>query len=412
MSTINAQLGVAPESAAAPTISTAVYAAGPPPRLVLTFASAHSLVAHQSWVTLAGFTPAGYNGLRVPVVAVSGLTATVLLPSALGAVTVTGTATRQTPGTAATVNRFYIPTKIGLTRSSYPRLTAEGIRAGRRTVSRSDVIPYKGRVGGPLAFPVRDRGFGFWWQRIMGGAVTTTNLGGVPVAYRHDWELGNLNGDTFTAQVNRPFRTGIDRPSTFVGCKVAKATLKLARNGLLTLDVDIVGIDEDDTIALATASYTAGEPASFCGATLSLDGTPVPALDWELTIDNALEGDTARLRGDCAQMEHLHDGLTEVSFKATVDWRDYAFRAKYAALTQAGIYGALVLAAQWPTAISGANFPRLELSLPSAAFEGEDPTVDGIELATQPIMGTAADPETGGTNTALRLSYTTADATP
>jgi hypothetical protein len=414
MSTITAQLGVASESVAAPSVTTAVYAAGPPATLTLTFASAHNLAAHRSWVTLAGFTPSAYNGLRVPVISITSATvAVVMLPSAIGAVTTPGTATVQTPGTAATTGqRFFIPRTVGLTRGEYPRLVSEGIRAGTRTRSRSDVVPYKGGVGGPAAFDVRDRGFGFWWARIMGGAVSTTALGGSPAAFRHAWELGNINGDAFTAQVNRPFRSGIARPSTFVGVKVASATIGLSRNGLLTLEVDLIGIDEDDTIALWTANYTAGAlPVSFCGGSLTLDGVAVPVLDWEVTINNGLEDDTARLRADCTQMEHLAEGSVEVSWKATADWRDYRFRDKYAAVTSSGIIGDIELAAQWPVAISGGNFPRLLLKMPAAEIDGGDPTIGGVELLTQSLEGVATDPE-NGTNTALRLEYTTADALP
>lgn len=415
MSTANAQLGVRAESAAAPAISSTAYAAGPPPRLTITFAEAHGLVAHESWVTLAGFTPSTYNGLRVPVVAVASATvATVLLPSALGAPTADGTATKQTPGVpAGAVDRFFIPNKIGIV-TKPERLTAEGIRRGTRTRSLTDVVPVQGIPKGPLAFEVRNKGFGFWWQRIMGGAVTTTSLGGSPAAYLHEWQLGSLNGDTFTAQGNRPFRTGIDRPVSWLGCKINKATVAMKRNGMLMLDVDVIALTEDDTIALATASYTGGaEPGSFCGAALSIDGVQVPALEWEFTVENSLESDTRRLRQSCAPMEPLHDGDVEVSFKAEVDWRDYTFRDKYMSLAGAGgITGALVMSARWPVAISGANFPELIATMPAAQFDGGDPTVDGIELLTQTIEGVALDPETGAGATALKLGYRTSDATP
>lgn len=414
MSTATAQLGVAAETAAAPAISSTTYTAGPPPRLTITFATAHNLVAHESWITLAGFTPAAYNGLRVPVVGVTSATvATVLLPSALGAVTTAGTATRQTPGVPATVNRFYIPNKIGIV-TKPERLTSEGIRRGTRTRSRSDVVPVRGIPKGPLSFEVRNRGFGFWWQEIMGGAPATTALGGSPAAFLHEWELGSLNGETFTAQGNRPFRTGIDRPVTWLGCKVNKATVSMKRNGMLMLDVDVIALAEDDTIALAAASFTANaEPASFCGASLSIDGVQVPALEWEFTVENSLESDTRRLRQNCTPMEPLHDGDVAVTWKATVDWRDYTFRDKYASLAgAAGITGALVMSARWPVAISGANHPELIATMPAAEFDGGDPTVDGIELLTQTIEGVALDPETGGGATALKIGYRTADANP
>lgn len=414
MSTANSQFGVAAETAAAPAISSTTYTAGPPPQVTLTFATAHGLVAHESWITLAGFTPTTYNGLRVPVVAVGSATvATVLLPSALGEPTIDGTATKQTPGVAVTVNRFYIPNKIGIV-TKPERLTAEGIRRGTRTRSMSDVVPIQGIPKGPLAFEVRNKGFGFWWQRIMGGAVATTSLGGSPIAYLHEWELGSLNGDTFTAQGNRPFRTGIDRPVAWLGCKINKATIAMKRNGMLMLDVDVVALTEDDTIALATASYAANaEPASFCGAALSIDGVQVPALEWEITVENSLESDTRRLRQNCAPMEPLHDGDVEVSFKAEVDWRDYTFRNKYMSLAGAtGITGALAMSARWPVAISGANFPELIVTIPAAEFDGGDPSVDGIELLTQTIEGVALDPETGGGATALKVGYQTSDDTP
>lgn len=414
MSTANSQLGVAAETAAAPTISSTSYAAGPPPTLSITFATAHGLVAHESWVTLAGFTPTSYNGLRVPVIAVGSATvATVLLPSALGAPTFDGTATKQTPGVAAAVDRFYIPNKIGIV-TKPERITSEGIRRGTRTRSKSDVVPVQGIPKGPLSFEVRNKGFGFWWARIMGGAVATTSLGGSPAAYLHEWELGSLNGDTFTAQGNRPFRTGIDRPVNWLGCKINKATVAMKRNGMLMLDVDVIALTEDDTIALAAASYVANaEPASFCGAALSIDDVAVPALEWEFTVENSLESDTRRLRQNCAPMEPLHDGDVEVTWKATVDWRDYTFRNKYMSLAgSTGITGALVMSARWPVAISGSNFPELIATMPAAEFDGGDPSVDGIELLTQTIEGVALDPETGSGATALKVGYRTSDATP
>jgi hypothetical protein len=417
MTTLLSQLGVANETSAAPSISgLPTYAAGPPPTLSITFASAHGLTAHSSWLTLAGFTPAGYNGLRVPVISCPSTTvAVVLLPSAIGTATVAGTATRSTPGTAVTPTRFYKANKNSLKVKSRPRVVSEGI-SGRRTRSKSQVVPYKDGVAGSISLDVLNKGYGFWLGKMMGGSVTTSSLGGSPTAYNHTWQLGDLNGDTFCAQINQPFITGVPRPVAFTGLKVSKAKLGMTRNGILKLDLDLIGIGEDDTVTLATASYgTAEEPVSFCGSSVSLDGVVVPCHEWEVEIDNGLADDTARIRGDCTPLEAYAEDWVEVSFKAKVDWRDYAFRAKYASLLPASgatnPFGALVIDTVWPVAISGANYPRVRLTMTAAEFDGDDPTIGGIELLDQEIMGVACDPE-NGTDTALKLEYTTADATP
>lgn len=410
MSTLLAQLGVVDESAALPAISgLPTYTVGPPSYLDITFASAHGLTAGLSYLTCTtGFTPAGYNGLILPVVAAATTTtARVMLPSALGAVTVAGTVTKQVYGSGGIPTRFFKLVKEGL-KGSYDRATSDAIRAGSRVAPVGSFQPTRAPGKGPLEFLVENRGLGYWLRQMFGGSITTASLGSG--AYQHTAVLGSLNGVSFCAQVNKTFRHSTPAPFNFLGCKVTGWSLAMSKNGLLTLSLDVMFQDQQ-IAALATVSYTTGlEPTSYAGASLTVASTLVPVHSWSIKCDLGISNDVERIRASDLSIEPTHDGTAAISVEYEVDWTDVVLRNYYASLVRSSTYAAHVFTATWPTLIGGSIYPSVVVTCPAVRLDGNDPEVSGNTVLTQKIAGVVMDPETG--TAPITLDYTTADTTP
>ncbi|HMU81479.1 MAG TPA: phage tail tube protein [Microthrixaceae bacterium] len=410
MSTVTAQLGVVDESASLPAVSgLPTYTAGPPSYLDLTFASAHELVAGLSYITLTtGWTPSGYNGLILPVLSVgSSTTARVMLPSAVGAVTVAGTATKQVYGSGGTHSRFFKILKDGF-KNPRSRLESDAIRAGSRVAPVGMFQPVRATGKGPLELLVEQRGFGFWLPHMVGGSITTTSLGSG--AYKHTGALGSANGRSFAAQINKPFRHGMPAPFNYVGCKISGWELSMTRGGLLAFKLDVVY--QDATIGtLATASFTAGlEPTSYAGSKLEVAGTAVPVRSWSVKFDAGLESDPTRIQQSDLGIEPTHDGDASISVEYEADWTDVALRAYYMATVRSSSYAAHTFTAQWPSVIGGSIYPSLVVSAPAVRLDGDDPDMSGKTVLTQKLTGVVLDPETG--SSPFTIEYPTADSTP
>lgn len=311
-------------------------------------------------------------------------------------------------GTAVVVDRFFefnsenISLEVG-------RSVSEGFRTNQR-VSRADrVVPYIKGASGSIELDVLSKGFGFWLEHMLG---TVATAGPVTGAYTHTGTLGDLEGKSFTMQVDHRLGASgtTSQPFTWEGGKVGKWTLSCDKEGLLTFSADLMFEDERTATALATASYpTAAEPLSWAGASLTIGGSSVPVTKWSVSCDNKLKGDRHYLANSTRRSEPVEEGLREITVDLECDWLNLTQYQRFASETAAGAHAAVVATARSATLIGGALFPQVTVTLDSVRFDKVEATVGGRDMMMQTISGVATD---GGTNPPIQVAYQTSDVTP
>lgn len=291
---------------------------------------------------------------------------------------------------------------------AYERTESSPIRAGvsAQPVGRS--VPWFGGAAGDLELVPLTKGFG-WWLELMLGTVAT--VGPTDSAYTHTGTSGELNGKSFTLQVNRPHEpSGLDLPFTYSGGKVTEWEIACEAGGLLTATLGLDFATETIVTALATPTYpAAADPFYWTKAAITIGGVSVPLQSISISCDNALKTDKRHLKNSSAKGEPTRAGLREVTFEAVADWSDTTLYARYAAATEAGATAAIVATFTGPTLIGATTFPSLVVTLPAARFDGANPTVSDLEPLQQTLSGKALNHATNGL---VSLAYTTADATP
>lgn len=177
-------------------------------------------------------------------------------------------------GTAATATRFLEFNSESL-QLQPTFLEPTGLGAGRKFKRGSRVVQSRRAVSGDVTVEHATKGMGLLWAHALSSGAVPALLAGATTAYEQVHTPGDSRGKSMTVQVGRPEpSTGIVRPHTFTGCKVASWAFNLSDNAVPTLQLTVDGRDEDTTIPLASASYLAGAGVfDFSQATLKLGGT-------------------------------------------------------------------------------------------------------------------------------------------
>jgi hypothetical protein len=402
MSGILAQLGVAEEIQTSPAITGITSTAA---AFTVTFASAHNLQPGDTLI-LSGFTPSAYNGTWSVATTPLITTLTVLTSANPGNSTVQGTYTASLYGRPQTVTRFFDFNTEAL-KKNVGRIESAGLRAGTR-VQRSDrfvVNPIE--VAGPAELEVQSRGFGLLFKHMMGTIATT---GPTDSAYTHTASVGPLTGRSLTSQVGRPFTPSqVVQAMTQQGMKISTWELSSQVDGLLLLKLTFVGQDEVTTVALAVASYATTELFSFVGGVLTVGGVATDITKITISGDNKLAGKRRYMRGSALMKEPLEEGLRDYKITVDLDFTDLSHYNRYVSSTAAGAIATLVATWTAPTLIGATTFPSVVVTAQAARQDGETPNVQGPKLLVQSLPFKVLY---DGTNSPVKIAYTTLDSTP
>ena len=401
MSGILSQFGIAEELVTTPAITGITSTAT---GFTVTFASAPTCKAGDT-LTLAGFTPSGYNG-SWSVATVSGSTVTVLTGVNPGTSTVQGTYTASVFGQPQTVTRFYDFNSESL-KLAVKRIESVGLRAATR-VQRSDrwAVNLEGGAG-DTTHEVQSRGFGVFLKHMLG---TIATAGPTDSAYTHTATVGPLTGHSMTAQIGKPFTPSqVVQPFTQQGMKIGKWELSSSVDGLCELKITWVYQNESTTVALATASYPAAELFSFAGAVIQIGGLNVDVTKVTITGDNKLADKRRYLRSSTLMKEPIEEGMRDYAFTVDLDFTDLSMYQRYTSLTASGAMAALSATWTAPTLIGATTYPSLAVTVPVARQDGETPVVTGPKLLTQSLPFKVLN---NGSNSPLSIAYTTLDTTP
>lgn len=309
-------------------------------------------------------------------------------------------------GTDAVVNKFFEMTKEDI-KGEYTRIQSEGL--GATLVDRSDRFGViKKGAGGGMDMEVMSKNFGYWIEHMMGTLVATADT---PVVGANEWvgTVGSLTGKGFTAQVGKPLQDGTIQPFTYPGGKVTGFEFSNAVDQLLVVRLDMAFKEEKTATALEIASYPAAEVFTWAGGLIKVGGTERDVYDCSVRVDNALKLDNYVIRKGAVKPEPKQDGKRKIEFSIRVPFASMADFNRIAAGTAAGAVASLELVWEAPTAITGSTYPTLKIEIPVARFDEGLPEVAGPSELETTLTGVGLY---DGTNSALTLTYITADAPP
>lgn len=318
-----------------------------------------------------------------------------------------GVADESTYGTAVTASRFFEFESEGI-EETYGRTEGDPLRVGSGFVRSDRFTPYFAGAAGTLELTAMTKGFGFWLKHMM-GSVGTTGPAETSV-YTHTGTEGELLGDSFTCQLNRPFNpTGTNQAFTYSGGKIAKWTLanSVEENLVLSLDCDFQKVA--DNVALATAAYPSSmEPFAWVGGVVSIGGAAYDVTEFSLEVDNGLDVDRRQIRGNALKKEPTA-GRREASFSISADFDSLTNRNRANSATRAGALATLTAIWRGPTLLGSTIYPEFSVSIAAARFDEWSAAAEGTDAITQELSGAV---RYDGTTSPIVVTYKSADTTP
>lgn len=330
-----------------------------------------------------------------------------------------GIADETTYATAVSPTRWleFTSESLGLTKGI---VQGEGLR-GSGLYARSQRRANTTRsASGDVTMEVATRGMGLLYKHMLGTSTSTLISGS---SYQQVHVPGSLAGKSFTVQKLVPQTDGVQKPFTYRGCKVLSWTLTCETGGKLMLTLSLDAADEgagtaNGGVAAGTPSYTASEifhfrqgaillggtVATTSGVAAVTGGTAVARVNAAtVTGSNGMKTDSFHLGGAGVKSEPLENAWRTVGGTLTAE---FASQAAIYDVMDADTQTAMVLRFTGTTAISGSNYPTLEVLVPSIHFDGESPKVAGTDVVTMASAFTGSD---NGTDAAVQIRSVTAD---
>lgn len=244
---------------------------------------------------------------------------------ALGYQTIWNTGVESVWGTAVIPDRSYELLPSESIERKPVVITRGGMRGGSLAAFPETRRIITGQtVDGSVDLEVLPVSMGRFFQQLMGGTPTFTQVGATP-AWTHVYGLGPVSGAsrslTIQKVVRDPAQTVV-QTLTQSGCKITSGEFSIAANGLLALKMAIDGRQEVTTTAAAAAAYAASnvDPFHFAQATLSVNGSPVLNVGTAtVKVDRKLKVDRRYLGNLGFKDEQVEDNRPALSGSLTGD---------------------------------------------------------------------------------------------
>ena len=305
---------------------------------------------------------------------------------------------------------------VGVTVDTFPEFTAEdltwmptfvdgaGMRVGRRLNRADRRRLVKEEVGGSFTVEATTKGLGKLFEAALGTA-TSTQIGAT-VAYQQLFTPTVTDPlPSYTIQKGiPPLGGGAANPMTFTGMVCSGFELSAENASVPTIQFSFMGKAIDTATALATASYATGvQLLSFVDGSITIGGSvTVPTTtalasggtatanvrSVSMSWDNGLDSEGFNFGGAGARSRKQALGKGTLTGSMTVEYDSNTLRDAWLAETQL----AAVLRFQYlTTAIVGASYPTLEITIPVVRLEGDIPQTNGGDVVTQTVDFTALD---------------------
>lgn len=345
---------------------------------LITFASPHGLVPGDM-ITLAGFTPSGYNA-SWPIVSTPSST-TANIPAGLAVASVVGTYVATTWGRAVTPNRTYRATSFK-PKHEISRVTSDSIRSAVEVLHPDDWAPGAQTVGYDVDVACSTKNMGLLFKHALGTCVTT---GSNP--YTHTCTPTGLRGRGLTTQGGLPGTLGVTHPVTIAGGRIEswEVSAEAGSEDPVMLTLGFVGKSVTTATALATPSYTSSDLLySWAHGSVTLNGVASTCVRGiKFGGKNPARTDAYCLGQDTID-EPLSNARRELGGTLTVDFRDLTLYALYAAGTEFALIVAFT---------RGSDILRTTMQI---RLDGGLPELDKLEVLTQDLPFVC----TGATNAA------------
>jgi hypothetical protein len=303
-------------------------------------------------------------------------------------------------GTPATVDAFF--EYLEETFDDAPTyVSGKGLRVGK-IMQRSDRrVLGKEATAGDITLEAFSKGLGKLFAAALGTGVSTNITG---TAYQQLFTPKTADFlDSYTIQKAIPVLGGAPSQQTYAGCVCSGFELDVSNSDEVTIKFSFGGRSVDTSTAYATPSYIAANQLfAFVHASLAIGGTVVPPTttalgsggtntvdisDLTITWDNGLDtaGYNFGSQGKRSRVPALGERVG--TGQLTVEYDADTFRNAWNAQTDL----ALLLTLQLPAAITGSNFPTLQVCVPELRFEGEMPKSNKGDVVTQTIPFTILD---------------------
>lgn len=317
-----------------------------------------------------------------------------------------GVKKETTYGTAVTVDRFFEYDSESI-EETYGRTEGDPLRTGSSFIRQDRFTPYFSGAAGSLTLAVMTKGFGFWLEHLLGAVATGSTADSVTT---HTGTEGDLKGKSFTLQVNRPLHpSGTAQAFTYEGGKVAEWTLSNDVDGNLMAELGLDFEQVATATTLATASYpTDMENFTWAGGVVSIGGSDYDLTEISVAGDNGLDVDRRQIRANTDKKEPT-SSRRSATFSLKADFESLTQRNRAAADTRDGALAALVGTWTGPTLVGTSSYPVLTVTIPAARFDEWKGSTEGTDAIEQELSGVA---RYDGTNSPVKIEYTTADATP
>lgn len=301
-----------------------------------------------------------------------------------------------TYGTPPTVDRFFEFNTESI-KEVEGRTEGDPLRVGSRHVREDRFLPYFAGAAGTVQLDVMDAGFGFWLTHML-GAVADSGAG----PYLHTGTEGELFGQSFSLQVNRPLHpAGTDQAFTYSGGKVTAWTLSNSVDANLVCDLELDFQQVSTAIALATASYPASmNNLTWAGGVVEIGGTPFDVTEVSVKGSNGLSTERRQIRGNTLKKEPT-GGRRELEFSLSADFDSMTQRDRAHADTRAEALASFSGLWTFGTA-------SLEVVIPSVRFDSWEGAVGGTDGITQTLSGVG---RYNGTDSPVSLIYTNSEPT-
>lgn len=327
-----------------------------------------------------------------------------------------GVGVESTTGTAVSLTRWleYNSESLHLEKNI---VQGAGLRGGG-LYARSSRRAYTTRTaGGDVELDCATRGLGPILQQIMGGTSTSALVSGS--AYQQVHQPGSLVNRSLTVQKLVPNSAGTLVPFTYRGSKITDFEFACEVGGILTLSVTFDSWDETTATAAGTPSYTASDVFHFAQGTLTLGGTAstasnVVSITGGTTVAS-VKGITVGGSNPLATERFFLGSAGIKAEQVENDWREIGGSMDAEFVSAAALYDAyaadtalaMKLSFVGTTAISGSNYPTLEIIVPAIRLEGSaSPQIGGPDVVDMSVDFVGLD---DSVNAAWQIRTVTAD---
>ena len=276
------------------------------------------------------------------------------------------------------------------------------LRYGKRMLAANRRVKVKESTTGSVEVEATTKGLGALFEAALGTGTSTVASG---AAFQQLFTPTTTDPlPAYTFQKGIPLvGGGAAQPTSFTGCVCSGFELTAANGAIPTLKFNFVGKGIDTASAFVTPSYPASyELLSFVGGSIRIGGSVTPptatalasggtaaanVTDVDLTFENGLDEGGFFLGGSGQRGRRPVVGLRSLTGTITAEYDSNTLRDAY--LNQTDL--AIVLKFAHPTAITGAYYPTLEITIPVVRLDGEVPKANAGEVITQEIGFTAVD---------------------